>query len=74
MKSLYKNTITLFIIALFSVSVYGQSPEKISYQAIVRDASNALVVSQSIGMQISILQGSASGTSVYVETHTPTII
>jgi hypothetical protein len=41
-----------------------------SYQAVIRDASNELVASQSVGMQISILQGSASGTSVYTETQT----
>jgi len=49
----------------------AQSPEKMSYQAVVRDGSNNLVTSQSVGMQISILQGSTSGTAVYVETHTP---
>jgi uncharacterized protein (TIGR02145 family) len=43
-----------------------------SYQAVVRDGSNNLVSSTSVGMQISILQGSASGTAVYVETQTPT--
>ena len=43
-----------------------------SYQAVIRNASNALVVSTQIGMQISILQGSATGTAVYVETQTPT--
>ncbi|WP_271784826.1 hypothetical protein [Aquimarina algiphila] len=43
-----------------------------SYQAIIRDASDNLVTSQPIGMQISILQGSASGTAVFVETQTPT--
>ncbi|MCC6383714.1 MAG: DUF1566 domain-containing protein, partial [Bacteroidia bacterium] len=42
-----------------------------SYQAVIRNASNNLVVNQSVGMQISILQGSASGTAVYVETQTP---
>lgn len=65
----------IFIIAaalLMTASVWAQSPEKMSYQAVVRDASNALVMSQSVGMQISILQGSPSGTAVYVETQTPT--
>jgi uncharacterized protein (TIGR02145 family) len=50
---------------------YSQ-PQKMSYQAVIRNASNALVVSTQIGMQISILQGSATGTAVYVETQTPT--
>ncbi|MDP5104740.1 MAG: hypothetical protein NWQ31_01055 [Polaribacter sp.] len=45
------------------------APEKISYQAVVRDAANALVTNQSVGMQISILHGS---TPVYIETQTPT--
>ena len=43
-----------------------------SYQAVVRNTTNNLVVSQNVGMQISILQGSATGTVVYVETQTPT--
>jgi hypothetical protein len=52
--------------------LWAQSPEKMSYQSVVRDASNALVASQTVGMQLSILQGTASGTAVYVETQTPT--
>ena len=52
-------------------TVWAQSPNSMSYQAVVRDASNALVTSQDVGVQISILQGSATGTAVYVETQTP---
>ena len=68
MKKLY----TLLATLLVTASIFAQAPEKMSYQAIVRDASDALVVSTPVGMQISILQGSASGTAVYVETQTPT--
>jgi len=50
----------------------AQSPEKLSYQAVIRNASNALVTNQPIGMKISILQGSATGSVVYAETQTPT--
>jgi hypothetical protein len=57
---------------MLSVSAYAQAPEKMSYQAVVRDASNTLVVNQSVGMQITILQGGSAGTAVYVETQTPT--
>jgi len=42
------------------------------YQAVIRDSGDNLVRSQVIGMQISILQTSATGTAVYVETQTPT--
>jgi len=49
----------------------AQAPQKISYQAVIRDAANNLVTSHAIGMKISILQGSATGTAVYTETQTP---
>jgi len=52
--------------------MFAQSPEKMSYQAVVRDGSDALVTSAAVGMQISILQGTANGNAVYVETQTPT--
>jgi len=47
----------------------SQSPEKMSYQSVVRDENNALLVNQPIGMRVSILQGEIEGTSVYSETH-----
>ena len=50
----------------------AQAPQKMSYQAVIRDNSNALVTNQVVGMQISILQGSANGTAVYAETQAPT--
>ncbi len=67
-----KKLVTILAVALVSVGVFAQSPQKMSYQAIVRNSSNALVTSTTIGMRISILQGSGSGSAVYVETHTPT--
>lgn len=63
----------LFIAAIFITSVlFAQAPQKMSYQAVIRDNSGQLVNNQSIGMQISILQGSPTGSAVYVETHTTT--
>jgi len=57
---------------MVTASVFAQSPEKMSYQAVVRNNSDALVSNTQVGMQISILQGSTSGTEVFVETQTPT--
>jgi hypothetical protein len=51
------------------MSLFAQSPEWMSFQAVIRDADNNLVLSQTIGVQISILQGTSSGTPVYIETH-----
>jgi hypothetical protein len=63
-----KKIITICAVILMAASVFGQAPQKMSYQAVIRDATNALVANQTVGMQVSILQGSASGAAVYVET------
>ena len=74
MRDLYKVTVValMTVSAYFSTQLKAQTPEKMSYQALVRDASNKLVANKKIGMQISILKNTATGTSVYVETHSPT--
>ncbi len=67
-----KSMVVLATFALYLSTAFGQSPEKMSYQAVIRNSSDDLVTNTSVGMQISILQGSASGTTVYVERHFPT--
>jgi len=67
MKKLYTFLAAVFIVA----GVFAQTPEKMSYQAVIRNSNNQLVTNQHVGMQISILQGSANGTAVYVETQNP---
>ncbi|NLL28937.1 MAG: LamG domain-containing protein [Bacteroidales bacterium] len=61
----------IFAAVLLTATVWAQSPQKMSYQAVIRNSSDALVTNTQVGMQISILQGSASGEAVYVETQTP---
>ena len=68
MKKLFFSLIKL----ASTLSAIAQAPEKIKYQAVVRDANNELVSSQTIGMRISILQDSITGNLVYVETQNPT--
>jgi hypothetical protein len=67
-----KKIFTLLFAVMVTAGLFAQSPEKMSYQAIIRDASNELITSSSVGMQISILQGSADGTALYTETQDPT--
>ncbi|OYU82748.1 MAG: hypothetical protein CFE24_14325 [Flavobacterium sp. BFFFF2] len=43
-----------------------------SYQSVVRNASNQILANQSIGVKISIVEGSITGTVVYSEAHTTT--
>lgn len=67
-----KKLFTFIAAIVITTCVMAQAPEKLSYQAIIRNAANNLVTNQAVGTRISILQGSASGTAVYVETQTPT--
>jgi len=67
-----KRIFTILAAISLAVCVFCQVPEKMSYQAVVRNSSNQLVTNHAVGMKISILQGTVTGTAVYVETQTPT--
>jgi len=67
-----KKIIAICAAILMVTSVFAQAPEKMSYQAVIRDNLNALVMNSAVGMRISILQTTPSGTAVYVETQNPT--
>jgi hypothetical protein len=69
---------SLLTLLLLTVSVFltqqatAQVPQKMSYQSVIRNSSNSLLVNTVVGIKISVLQGSESGTAVYVETQTAT--
>lgn len=65
-----KNTIVLLLFFLFTQTIWAQVPQKMSYQAIIRNENSELVANTSVGVKISLLQNTATGTAVYVETHT----
>lgn len=68
-----KKLISMIIVLLFiTAAVFAQAPPKMSYQAIIRNNLNILVTNTTVGMRISILQGTPTGTVVYQETQTPT--
>ncbi|MDY8134564.1 hypothetical protein [Aquimarina sp. 2201CG5-10] len=66
------NKIFTFLMLVFAVSVTAQNSYRINYQAVVRDAGNMVVANTNVGVQINILQTSATGTSVYSETQNVT--
>src|SRR4051812_32846361 len=59
----------ILLAVVCSIAVSAQVPQRMSYQAVVRNNSGALVSNASVGVKISILQGSTSGSAVFVETH-----
>jgi len=66
-----KKLFALIVIVALTISIFAQPPQKMSYQAVIRNSSGQLVTNHTVGMRISILQGSATGTPVYIETQTP---
>lgn len=63
----YVLTLCLFCIGIFNA--FAQIPKTMSYQAIIRNGSQGLVVNDKISVRISIIKGSEFGNPVYVETH-----
>ncbi len=72
-KSIIMKKIIAFLIlnAAFLIS-FAQAPQGFNYQAVARNLSGTALINQSIGMKISLRQGSSAGTIVYTETHTVT--
>jgi hypothetical protein len=65
--------ITLIALLLCSfTTLFAQTPQKMSYQSVIRKADGSLVSNTSVKIKVSILQGSATGTASYVETQTAT--
>ena len=59
--------------ALFMVAgiLMAQTPQQFVYQAVARNASNQLIISSQVSVQISILKETAEGEVLYKESHTP---
>ena len=70
MEGLNYRLALVLVWSLVAVHAAGQPPKKISYQAIVRDNAGHVITSATVSMRISIVQGSAEGPAVYVESHT----
>lgn len=67
-----KITILITVMVMCLTTLFAQAPEKINYQAVVRNSSNQLMANANVSVRVSILQGSANGSAVYVETQTVT--
>jgi hypothetical protein len=67
-----KKVILSLLFLLTVTVVWAQVPQQISYQSVIRDGDNKVIASSTVGIKISLLQGSATGPAVYVETHRKT--
>lgn len=61
--------VAMLLSSLFS---YAQSPQAMNFQAVARNTGGNPLSDKEVGIKIEIVQGSASGTTVYGETHQAT--
>lgn len=66
-----KKLLHLLVMA-FSIAAFAQVPQGVSYQAIALNASGYPVGNTLIGVRLSILDNSVTGTVIYTETHATT--
>ena len=62
----YVQWLATIILLLIAQQGFSQS---FNYQAVIRDASGNPMINQTIGIQITILQGDANGNNIYQEAH-----
>jgi len=67
-----KQFLILTFIFFIAISTYAQSPQTFNYQGVARDLTGNPMADQDIGLRFAILTESASGTEVYMETHSIT--
>lgn len=66
-----KNIVLMIVLLLNAMNIIAQQPpQRMNYQATVRDGSGNLVTSQPIGLRFNIRNLTATGTIVYQETQT----
>lgn len=58
----------MILMLLAVCGMMAQAPEKFTYQAVVRNANNQLMTNTLVGVRVSIMQGSSTGSVVYSET------
>jgi uncharacterized protein (TIGR02145 family) len=66
-----KRRFTLLLVLFLAINSFAQSPQKFSYQTVVRNSGGQLLTNQQVGIKISVLQGSETGIVVYSERHIP---
>ncbi len=65
-------SIFLGIFLLSAITIFAQVPEKFKYQAVIRDGSGNILVSQAVEVLVEIVATSPTGTVVFSETHNTT--
>ncbi|MBT1686103.1 tail fiber domain-containing protein [Dawidia soli] len=65
-------TLSIFLLAIISISAWAQAPAGFKYQAVLRDAAGQVKANSTALVGIRIVQGNAAGQAVYSENHRTT--
>ncbi|MDT7828071.1 hypothetical protein RQM65_05260 [Pricia sp. S334] len=57
------------LLVLLTCNTFAQTPEKVSYQAVIRDNNNKLLTNSKVNLNIILRQGSPDGYIAYQENH-----
>lgn len=63
-----KKGLLFLVLSFITLNIFAQAPQRISYQAVVRDGSGNLLISKSISIRVLISDGASN--PIYRETHT----
>ena len=64
-----KKILTLGFALFMTAFLYAQTPKKMSYQAILRNADYSIISNQDVTVQVSVLKGEGNEDAVYQEIH-----
>lgn len=67
-----KKLFVALVFSIWAIQSIAQAPNKMSYQAVIRNENNNLITNTQIGIRVSILQGTENGIVVFSETHNAT--
>ncbi|HRD52282.1 MAG TPA: hypothetical protein PKY96_06505, partial [Flavobacteriales bacterium] len=67
-----KKLLPLLLACFLGAVAMAQAPNRLNYQAVLRDAGGVIQANTSATLGLAVLQGSASGTVVYNENHSVT--
>jgi hypothetical protein len=63
---------TLLLVAICGAVAHAQAPQFIQYQGVALDVAGQALANRNIGLRITLLDGSLTGTTVYAERHAVT--
>ena len=64
-----KKFLSLILVAFAGIITLFAQPQKMTYQAVVRNGNNELVVNNSVGIRVTIVEDVPNGPIIYRETH-----